>query len=231
MNIRSLPIAVAAIGLLTSSAACGGGDNTSNTVTPTKPGSTTAASTTVAATATTLVTPTVKPNSTTPASPAAGATAEGTVDPLGAGQTTPWVVKPSKEPVAGIATVKAIRMGVHPEEGGWERIVFEFDGSAWPPATVQYVEQALSCGSGQPVQGLKGAAILQVAFISAQAHDNAGKATIPNTITGPGTTVLNGVQACDFEGHVTWDFALTGKQAFKVSTLNNPPRVVIDVKQ
>ena len=222
MKIRTLPLAIVALGALALvSAACGGDDNTTKTATPT----------TAIASPSTVATVTAKPSATAAASPSASATAEGTIDPLGAGQTTPWTVKPPKEPVAGISILKALRMGVHPEQGGWERIVFEFDGDAWPPATVQYVEQALSCGSGQPVQGLKGAAILQVAFISAQAHDNAGKATMPNTITGPGTTVTNGVQACDFEGHVTWDFALTGKQNMKVTTLPNPPRVVIDIKQ
>lgn len=225
MNMRSFSFAIVAVGVLALGAACGDDDNASNTATPAK------AATTAVASPATATTATAKPSATSPASPSASATAEGTVDPLGGGQTTPWNVKPPKEPVAGISTVKALRMGVHPEQGGWERIVFEFDGDAWPPATVQYVEQAVSCGSGQPLQGLKGGAILQVAFISAQAHDNAGKATIANAITGPGTTVTNGVSACDFEGHVTWDFALTGKQNFKVSTLNNPPRVVIDVKQ
>ncbi len=162
---------------------------------------------------------------------AAATPADGTVDPLGGGQTTPWTVKPPKEPVTGVVIVKDLRMGVHPELGGWERIVFEFSGDAWPPGTVQYVGKAVSCGSGQAVTGLKGSTILEVAFTSAQAHDNAGKATIPATITGPGKTVVNGIQSCDFEGHVTWDFGLTGKQNFKVSTLPNPPRVVIDVKQ
>ena len=188
------------------------------------------------ATATSAAATTTKPASTsapaTPTKPASATVpADGTVDPLGAGQTTPWTVKPPKEPVTAIAIVKDLRMGVHPELGGWERIVFEFNSDAWPPATIQYVDKAVSCGSGQPVAGLKGSSILEVAFTSAQAHDNTGKPAIPPTITGPGRTVVNGIQSCDFEGHVTWDFGLTGKQNFKVSMLPNPPRVVIDVKQ
>jgi hypothetical protein len=211
MKLRVLLVAaVAALGF----AACGGDDKSAQ---PTPAPATTSPATT----------------RTTPPGTSASATApaDGTVDPLGAGQTTPWTVKPPKEPVTGRVTVKDLRLGVHPELGGWERIVFEFSGDAWPPATVQYVGNAVACGSGQPISGLKGNVILEVAFTSAQSHGNDGNPTIPGEVNGPGKTVLNGLRACDFEGHVTWDFGLTGKQNFKVSTLTNPPRVVIDVKQ
>lgn len=144
---------------------------------------------------------------------------------------TPWTVKPAKEPFTGIATAKDLRMGVHPENGGWERIVFEFAGDAWPPGTVQYVDGANACASGQPIAGLTGKAILQVAFTSAQSHDDLGKPTLPGEIKGPGKTVLSGLRSCDFEGHLTYVFGLSVVEPFKVTTLSNPPRVVIDVKQ
>ena len=220
MKLRMMAIAGIATLALGGLTACGGDDTAQATPTP------------KASAAATQSTPTSTSAPATPTKAAsATAPADGTVDPLGAGQTTPWTVKPPKEPVTGSAVVKDLRMGVHPELGGWERIVFEFTGDAWPPGTVQYVDKAGSCASGQPIVGLKGTTILEVAFTSAQAHDNAGKPTIPTTITGPGKTILNGIQSCDFEGHVTWEFGLTGKQNFKVSTLTNPSRVVIDVKQ
>jgi hypothetical protein len=157
--------------------------------------------------------------------------ADGTVDPLGGGQQTPWTVKGSTDPFPGVATVDALRTGLHPELGGWERIVFEFAGPDRPPGVVQYVDKAVSCGSGQTVT-TQGTAILEIAFTSAQAHNNSGQPTIPNTLPGPGgTVIIGGVSSCDFEGHVTWDFGLNGKHNFKVSTLTGPTRIVIDIKQ
>jgi len=157
--------------------------------------------------------------------------ADGTVDPLGAGQQTPWIVKSNPDPLSGIVTATALRMGLHPELGGWERIVFEFAGTALPPATIQYVSGATACGSGQPVV-VPGSAVLEVAITQAQAHDNQGNSTLPQQMAGPGGTVINsGKSSCDFEGHVTWDFGLNGKHNFKVMTLTNPTRLVIDIKQ
>lgn len=226
--IRLIPI-VAAVALAAMlSAACGDDDSSKNTPTAgaSAVATTAAASPSSAASATATAT---KPaaSATSVASP----TAEGTVDPLGAGQQTPWTVKSDPNPMTGVVTVNALRTGIHPEQGGWERIVFEFQGTQRPDALIQYVTKATSCGSGQAVT-LPGSAILEVAISDAQAHDNNGKATIPNTIPSAGGTVIaGGASSCDFEGHVTWDFGLNGKHNFKVTTLTNPVRIVIDIKQ
>lgn len=221
-HVKSLAfLLIVAASLMLLAAACGDDDSTNTTPT-------TAAQ---SASATSAATNTATPAATTAPTKTAPPPADGTVDPLGGGQQTPWTVKGSINPFPGVATVAALRMGLHPELGGWERIVFEFAGANRPPAVVQYVDKAVSCGSGQTVT-TQGTAILEVAITNAQAHDNAGKATIPNTLAGPGGTVINsGVSSCDFEGHVTWNFGLNGKHNFKVSTLTNPTRIVIDIKQ
>lgn len=203
-------------------AACGDDDSGK---TPTAGAtSTSAASPTVAGSVTTEpgASPTAAPSTTPPA--------DGTVDPLGNGQQTPWTVKSDPDPSSAVVVLKDVRMGVHPELGGWERIVFEFDGAQRPAATIEYVSKATACGSGQDVT-IDGAAILQVAITGADAHDTSGHPTVPTTITGPGTVVHGGTQTCDFEAHVTWDFGLDAKHNFKVTTLTNPTRIVIDVKQ
>ncbi len=233
VSVRILPLlSLAAPGLMLVAAACS--DVTDDRATPTGaaslPASATAATprpaTTTAATATSPRQAATAATTRPPTPPA-----DGTVDPLGAGQQTPWPVKGSADPFPGVATVIALRAGVHPELGGWERIVFEFAGTGRPPALVQFVDKAVACGSGQAVV-TQGTAVLEVAIASAQAHDGSGKATIPTTLGSPGGTVINGgVSSCDFEGHVTWDFGLNGKHNFKVSTLTNPPRIVIDIKQ
>lgn len=146
------------------------------------------------------------------------------------GQQTTWTVPSSPDPMTSVAVLSAVRMGVHPEDGGWERIVFEFAGPERPQATIEYVTAATGCASGDPVS-LPGTAVLKVAFVGADAHNSMGQPTVPGSIVGPGTVVKAGTQTCDFEGHVTWDFGLEGKHNFKVSTPTNPTRVVIDVKQ
>jgi hypothetical protein len=165
----------------------------------------------------------------TTAAPSPTVAANGTADPPGNGQQTPWTVKSDPDPSTDVVVLKDVRVGVHPEEGGWERIVFEFQGNVRPAATIQYVDKASQCASGKDAD-VDGAAILEVAITGADAHDSGG-ATVPATIDGPGTTISGGTQTCDFEAHVTWDFGLDAKHNFKVTTLTNPIRIVIDVKQ
>ena len=176
-----------------------------------------------------------RPPAATPPSPttAPGASptlppVEGTIDPLGFGGTDPVTVKANPDPPVGVSILRAIRMGAHPELGGWDRIVFEFQGSL-PYADIRYAPSAIQCGSGAPVQ-LPGAAILLVKFQPADAHTAAGPTLPAQTLPGPGNAVLQGRSACDFEAHVDWAFGVKGVQRFKVTTLSNPARVVIDVK-
>lgn len=190
----------------------------------------TAAPTTAVATATAGNSSTTSPSSSPTAAPSGTPASDGTVDPLGNGQQTPWTVKSDPDPSSAVVVLDDVRMGVHPEEGGWERIVFEFQGTQRPAATIEYVAKATSCGSGQDV-AINGAAILQVAITGADAHNASGNPTVPTTIAGPGSAIHGGKQTCDFEAHVTWDFGLDAKHNFKVTTLTNPTRIVIDVKQ
>jgi uncharacterized protein YdeI (BOF family) len=201
-------------------AACGGYDD--DDATPTRSAtSTVGPSVAVDATVARTATPTT----------AASPPADGTVDPLNTGDTVPVNVKSNPDPFTGQALLKDVRMGVHPEQGGWDRIVFEFQGPALPPATIQYVNSASQCGSGAAV-ALKGAAILQVRIGQAAAHDQNGSLTFtPPSLPGPGTTILEAKSTCDFEGVVVWALGIKGKQNFKVTTLQNPTRLVIDIKQ
>jgi hypothetical protein len=171
------------------------------------------------------------PSSTLPAtSPSPGARVDGTVDPLGFGGTEPVTVKSNPDPLTGIVVLSDIRIGVHPEEGGWDRIVFEFRDTL-PGASIAYVPNVTACGSGLPVT-LRGSAVLQVRFSQTQAHDDAGRPTTGRTtLDGPGGTILQARQTCDFEGVVTWALGVSGRQRFKVTTLSSPRRLIIDIKQ
>jgi hypothetical protein len=154
---------------------------------------------------------------------------DGTVDPLGAGGTDLVTVKGTTDPPTSISTLRDVRIGAHPEEGGWDRIVFEFQDTS-PPGEIGYVDAAQACGSGAPVS-VQGQAVLAVRFTSVQAHNDAGQPTVrTRELPGPGGAVLEAKQYCDFEGHVDWAVGVKAKQRFKVTRLTNPSRVVIDIK-
>lgn len=184
-----------------------------------------------AAPSTPLAARTPAPSSPTATRPPSTPAPDGTVDPLGGGDTENKTVKAQPGEFGGQALLKDVRMGVHPELGGWDRIVFEFSGPNLPPATIGYVGTASQCGSGALVT-LKGAAVLNVRFSQAAAHDQSAQPTFaPKALPGPGTTILEAKASCDFEGVVTWAAGIKAKQPFKMTTLQNPVRLVIDVKQ
>ena len=69
-------------------------------------------------------------------------------------------------------------------------------------------------------------------FRGAAAHNGAGQVTFAQqTIAGPGKTILQARQTCDFEAVLAWAAGIASRQNFKVSQLENPYRLVIDVKQ
>ena len=163
--------------------------------------------------------------------PASIPQADGTIDPLNPGDTRTITVKANPGDFSAQALLKDVRMGVHPEQGGWDRIVFEFAGLSLPPATIGYVASASQCGSGAAV-ALKGGAVLNVRFSQAAAHDQSAQPTFtPKELSAPGSTILEAKASCDFEGVVSWAVGIKAKQNFKVTTLQNPTRLVIDVKQ
>ena len=110
-----------------------------------------------------------------------------------------FTVGADPSPQRGSAVLQAIRVGAHPENGGWDRIVFEFkDGR--PALEVGYIDKAVTCGKGDGVT-LPGVAILSVRFRQTQAHTDAGASTLPSRdIPGPGNAILKSAVICDFEG-------------------------------
>ena len=114
-------------------------------------------------------------------------------------------------------------------DGGYDRIVFEF-AAGRPAGRVEYVTSAAQCGSGQTVDP-QGSATLFVHFQATNAHNDQGQLTIPGTtIAGPGTSILQSISICDFEAVVQWAVGTNGRKPFVVSLLDNPSRVVVDVK-
>jgi hypothetical protein len=136
----------------------------------------------------------------------------------------------SPSPLTGAGVVTDVRVGAHPEAGGFDRIVFEFKaGSAggW----VEYVnkQDVLSCGPGEVVP-LQGQAALKVHFDPAGQHEDFVPTNAPRQLTGPGNSILESKNICDFEAVLEWAMGTSGVKPFSVTVLDNPKRVVIDVK-
>jgi hypothetical protein len=127
----------------------------------------------------------------------------------------------------GVATLRSVRAARH---GGFDRVVWELTGPA-PGVHVEYVDRPVrQCGSGEPVP-LPGDAWLEVRLEPAVAHTEEGRATMEERRSEPGLPlVLELVQTCDFEAVVTWVVAVRAPERFRVTALEDPTRVVVDLR-
>lgn len=210
--------------------ACGGDDEPDPTATIPAGGQTVTTTTTPAPTTSSAGTtaPPASPTRGTTTTPATNAPAS-PVATLPGGGTTPVVVPPVPTVVAGVAFLEDVRIGLHPETSS-ERIVFEFSG-ALPQARVEYVADVQQCAEGSVIP-IAGEEVLRITFLDAAAHDSEGKVTFDKKeVAGGSKPITEAKQFCDFENELGWAAGITGMKPFIVSTLANPPRLVIDIKQ
>ncbi len=137
------------------------------------------------------------------------------------------VVDDSGPNPSGIPVVTDVRIG---QNEGYDRIVFELDGEELSPYEVKYVPSATACGSGKPVMP-GGTASLSIVLKKAQAHTDAGEQSIDSDdIVVDYPAMVEGIQTCDFEGVVAWVVGTNDALPFRVFTLENPTRIVVDVE-
>jgi hypothetical protein len=119
----------------------------------------------------------------------------------------------------------AVRVGQHE---GYDRVTFEFSGSGTPSYQVQYTDDPRSQGSGDPVP-VEGDAVLQVTITSVQVpEDPAPSMTTPDT-DGTVFAQVEGIWG-GFEGYGETFLGIDGgERPFKVTVLQNPMRLVVDV--
>jgi hypothetical protein len=117
---------------------------------------------------------------------------------------------------------------------GYDRVVFEFRDGV-PGYDVRYVERPVRAdGSGNEVT-VAGAAVLRVRMEPALDADLTQE-TAPPTYTGPtrfspGTAaVVELVRTGGFEAVLTWAIGVESEQPFRVTRLENPARIVIDIR-
>ena len=128
-------------------------------------------------------------------------------------------------PAAVNPKVVGLRYATHPN---FDRVVIDISGRI-PSGSATYRRHFTYDGSGAevPILGRSG---LQVTLSPAAAHDDAGH----NLYTGPKLarprfrTLKALALTGDFEGQVTFAFALTHRAPYRVFELSGPRRLVID---
>lgn len=125
----------------------------------------------------------------------------------------------------------ALRTGTHPDH---ERVTVEFgpDASGPPGYRVEYIDRPLmECGSGRQIHPV-GDAWLELRLEPAAAHTEAGQPTLgAREIRVDGPLLLRVYRTCDFEGVVTLVLALAAPNPYRVATLTDPLRIVVDVQR
>ena len=112
--------------------------------------------------------------------------------------------------------------------GNVDRVTFGFSNGLPAHVYPQWVDTLVHDGSGLPVR-VAGAKILVVGFTSATAHDQDG-ATIATRTAYALPNVITSVSAGDFEGYVTIGLGVQKRTSYTVTKLQNPDRVVVDVR-
>jgi len=123
-----------------------------------------------------------------------------------------------------------VRMAGHP---CFDRIVFEFEGVGPPGFEVGYLESPpTEDPTGNPVD-LAGSVFLEIRMQSASGFDF--EANVPS-YTGPArlapgdtTYAREAARTGDFEAILAWVVGLDEGRDFKVSTLADPTRLVVDI--
>ena len=129
-----------------------------------------------------------------------------------------------------MTAVTDVRVGTHP---GYDRVVFEFEGSRLPALRLDRVSPPFEKDpSGLPL-AVEGSSFVRILLERASGEEYARPDGEP-TYTGPsafspGYPLLTSlVRAGDFEAQVAWIAGLTGPACYHVSVLRSPTRLVID---
>lgn len=177
------------------------------------------------------------PDTAAPGAPAQTATASDPAD------TASWSIgitsAPSTATAPPLPVLTALRSGTHPD---YERVTFEVadapegGGAADVPAgrpgyKLEYVDRPLiACGSGDQIFPV-GDGWLEVRLEPAAAHTEAGQPTLgPREVEVDGPLLQRIYRTCDFEGIVTYVLALGSPNEYRVFTIADPLRIVVDVR-
>lgn len=125
-----------------------------------------------------------------------------------------------------VATLHTVRTAAH---DGFDRIVFAYDGPI-PGVRARYDDAPTRCGSGEPA-ALGTPAALAVSMQPAAAHTDAGEPTVSAPDASGLAMVQRLASTCDFEGEVAWALGVEERRPYRVFTLSDPSRIVVDVRR
>ena len=159
--------------------------------------------------------------------PASSTGTDASAIPLEGASTASVVVPATITDTALLTDVRSAR------QQGYDRVVFQFANGV-SGYKVGYVERpVVADGSGDEV-AVGGGAVLHVRMEPALDADLTQESA-PPTYTGPNrfspetTAVVELVSVGGFEAVLTWAIGIDRERPFRVTTLADPPRIVIDV--
>lgn len=128
----------------------------------------------------------------------------------------------------GAALLTDVRSARH---SSYDRVVFEFEGTELPTYRIEYIDRPVrSCGSGDVVP-FAGDAWLSVRFSGANAHTDAGEATVKDRVRSPNLPIVKDLKLiCDFEAEVEWVMGVSSPNKYRVLELKSPTRLVVDIR-
>lgn len=218
--------AVATMSLLALAGCSNGGSG--GPATPAAPSSTAAQTPSPAATGASPTAPETPDRSETPGQQAPSAEETGVPDDA-AGFGTDAQQDPTWPGGGGDLLPTGVRIGVHADV---ERVVLDFLGEGAPGWRVEYVDEAVEDGSGRPVD-VDGDAVLQVVATGVRYPEgDENDQVVHGKVGAEGTEVVEEVVVSGiFEGQDQVFIGLDEQVPFRVFTLTEPSRLVVDVQR
>jgi hypothetical protein len=139
--------------------------------------------------------------------------------------TDPVSVPDTNVAPGGLPELESVDVGHHDT---FDRVVFTFSSHV-PGYNVSYVPAVTTDPADDPVQ-LQGNAFILVALHSVASAQVGAPAAPQDRQTPLFAELLEIAGAGDFEGVVSFGLGLTARTGFRISTLTNPDRLVIDVQ-
>ncbi|HLM68704.1 MAG TPA: hypothetical protein VK358_14290 [Longimicrobium sp.] len=173
-----------------------------------------------------------------PAAPAGADTTRAAVTPAPAPAPAPGAPTPQEawtaattdrvRTMSGPVVLRDVRVGVN---AGFDRVVLEFAGASVPGYRVEYVDGAHQCGSGDAVR-TAGDGTLAITLRGTQAHDERGQATVSPRERRLQMPLIKEYEfSCDFEGVTQVVLGVATPNRYRVTELQNPTRLIVDVQQ
>jgi hypothetical protein len=143
------------------------------------------------------------------------------------GATDPLTAAPSATDVALLQKVRLAR------DEGFDRFVVEFQG-ALPGYDVRYVDAPIHGEPSGSVVAVAGTRFLRIRVGPASQLDRASSPPQdtypgPDRVTSNTAVVTEAVLTGDTADAMTWVLGVDAERRFRVSTLADPPRLVVDV--